>query len=62
MYLCDTPLYELPGFSTMPRDTLLCMRRFGYTASAIGGNSAKKLYERHEDVFTRLLAYKSKND
>ncbi len=62
VYLCDTPLYELPGFSTMPRDTLLCMRRFGYTASAIGGNSAKKLYERHEDVFTRLLAYKSKND
>ena len=62
VYLCDTPLYELPGFSTMPRDTLLCMRQFGYTASAIGGSGAKKLYERHEDVFARLLAYKGEND
>ncbi len=57
VYLHKTPLAELPGFKSMPRDTLLCFRRISYMATVSGKKKAEAVYRRHEDVFSAMLAY-----
>lgn len=55
VYLRDTPLRDLPGFSSMPNDTILCMRRFGYKLSR--EDDAKKTYLEQEKLFRIMLNY-----
>ena len=57
IYLQDTPIADLPGFSSLPSDTVLCMRTLGYMTSAMGKDKAAKLYARHELLFERMLNY-----
>lgn len=59
VYLKDTPLRKLPGFSTLPVDTVICMRNISYAASIQSKKQAKKLYARHELLFERMLNYEA---
>lgn len=54
--LSKTPLYELPGLSTLPEDTILCLRKPAYHLL-----NASRLEEQHEnskEVFLTALRYK----
>ncbi len=57
VYLKDTNLRKLPGFSSMPVDTVICMRNISYAATVQDKKQAKKLYARHELLFERMLSY-----
>lgn len=57
VYLKDTALRKLPGFASMPVDTVICMRVISYAATVQDKKQAKKLYERHELLFERMLDY-----
>ena len=57
VYLKDTNLRKLPGFSSLPADTVVCMRVISYAATVQNKKQAKKLYARHELLFERMLHY-----
>ena len=57
VYLKDTNLRKLPGFSSLPVDTVICMRVISYAATVQNKKQAQKLYARHEVLFERMLEY-----
>ena len=57
VYIKDTNLRKLPGFSSLPVDTVICMRVISYAATVQNKSQAKKLYARHELLFERMLSY-----
>ena len=57
VYLKDTALRNLPGFSALPPDTILCMRVISYAATVQNKKEAEKLYARHEMLFEKMLHY-----
>lgn len=57
VYLKDTALRKLPGFSSLPVDTVICMRIRSYAATVQNKKQAQKLYARHELLFRRMLEY-----
>lgn len=53
VYLRSTPLATLPGFSSLPEDTVLCLR-IPYTLGS--GKNASDLYARYEALFRAMLS------
>ena len=57
VYLKDTNLRKLPGFSSFPPDTVICMRIKSKLIGITNKKKANKLYARHELLFERMLSY-----
>ena len=57
VYLASTPLYELPTFSSMPEDTLICIRINSEISSRFGKKKNAEIYRRSEEYLTSLLSY-----
>ena len=58
IYLASTDLYKLAPFSSLPEDTLICIRIKSAFSSAFGKEKTNELYRRAEEYLTTLLAYK----
>lgn len=58
VYLSSTDLYGLAPFSSLPEDTLICIRINSEVSSAFGRRKNAELYRRAEEYITALLAYK----
>ena len=58
VYLSSTDLYSLAPFSSLPEDTLICIRINSEVSSAFGRRKNAELYRRAEEYITTLLAYK----
>lgn len=54
--LSSLPLKTYPGFSTLPEDTILCVRSRVSMGSLLGGRDAEELYEANLALAKRLLA------
>ncbi|MBE6655540.1 MAG: hypothetical protein E7609_01555 [Ruminococcaceae bacterium] len=54
--LSKTPLGELPGLSTLPRDTILCLRKPAY--HLLNASRLKKQHANAKAVFLNALGYK----
>lgn len=53
--LASLPLYTYPGFSTLPEDTILCVRARVSMNSLFGGQEAETLYEANLALAKRLV-------
>ena len=53
--LSSLPLYGYPGFSTLPEDTILCVRSSVSMGSLLGGRDAEELYEANLALAARLV-------
>lgn len=61
--LASLPLYTYPGISTLPEDTILCVRSRISMGSLLGGRDAEALYEANLALAGRLVlaeAYEAK--
>jgi hypothetical protein len=58
IYLASTDLYKLAPFSSLPEDTLICIRIKSAFSSAFGKEKTNEYYRRAEEYLTTLLAYK----
>ena len=58
IYLASTDLYKLAPFSSLPEDTLICIRIKSAFSSAFGKDKTDKFYRRAEEYLTAILAYK----
>lgn len=54
--LSSLALYTYPGFSSLPADTIVCIRTETSMNSLFGGNEAKQMYEANLALFSRLMA------
>ena len=55
VYLRSTALYQLPGFSSLPEDTVLCLRVSFTMSSAMSASKQKEFYAQQEAIFTHLI-------
>ncbi len=60
IYLGDLDGYELPGFTRMPADTVVCLRR-SPEQDAISYGRTVEVWEAHRDLLLQLLSYRSEN-
>ena len=60
VYLSSTDLYSLAPFSSLPDDTLICIRINSEVSSAFGKRKNAELYKRAEEYITSLLSYTAK--
>ncbi len=60
IYLSSTNLYTLAPFSSLPEDTLICIRINSEVSSAFGKRKNAELYKRAEEYLTSLLSYAAK--
>jgi hypothetical protein len=58
IYLSSTPLYEKAGFSSLPSDTVICMRMFSEVSASFSSADNKENFRRSEQLLTALLANK----
>lgn len=58
IYLASTDLYKLAPFSSLPEDTLICIRIKSAFSSAFGKDKTDEFYRRAEEYLTAILAYK----
>ncbi len=57
VYLSSTEFYKLDGISSLPPDTLVCLRRLSTVASFFNKRHNEKMYERAEVIIENILTY-----
>ena len=57
VYLSSTEFYKLEGVSSLPPDTLVCLRALSSVASFFDKRDNKKMFERGEDLIENILSY-----
>ena len=57
VYLSSTGFYSLPGISTLPENTVLCLRKITPLGAHFNKKDAEEHFKRSEDVIKNILGY-----
>lgn len=57
VYLKDLDIYSLPGFSHMPGDIIVCIRRFPENSSELLWGKDRDSYNANVELFNAIFAY-----
>ncbi len=58
VYLKDMAIYSLPGFSSMPGDIIVCIRRFpDQGGGELMWGKSKEAYDANTELFNEMFAY-----
>lgn len=55
VYLRSLPIYQHPAFSSLPADTVLCLRVSFTFSNMLGASQTEKIYPLYEDLFRKLI-------
>lgn len=55
VYLRSLALYNLPAFSNLPADTVLCLRVSFTFSNMLGASKTEEIYPLYEELFRRLI-------
>lgn len=58
VYLSSTPFADMPGFSNLPEDTILCIRAEGSLTSIFHKKEVEQSHKAHETLIKNILSYK----
>ena len=56
VYLSSTPLADKPGFSSLPEDTVIAMRKFSEVTSNFSNGKSEQYFRYNEEVLRKLLS------
>ena len=54
VYLASTKLYTLPGFSSLPKDTVICLKSTGFSTH-LDKKANEQAYNRAKDTLVKIL-------
>ena len=55
VYLRSLAIYQLPAFSSLPADTVLCLRVSFTFSNMLGASKTEEIYPLYEELFRRLI-------